>query len=174
MAKRGGKTGNEGELTVAGGARPQARRPRPHEWTKAKEQLFLDTLAETCNVTLAVEAAGMSLAGAYMKRKRDAAFRTGWREALGIAYSRLELVLLDRAFNGTEKLTTRRDGSEERMREYPNQIALQLLRMHKDTAAEAAPENEPSEDEIEEVRQRLFDKLQRLRKRSGSHKRKGR
>ena len=166
MPKRGGKKSKRSELTVAGGGKPQIRRRRANEWTKAKEQLFLDTLAETCNVTLAVEATGMSLAGAYRKRQRDAAFRAGWREAIGIAYSRLELVLLDRAFNGTEKLTTRRDGSEERMREYPNQIALQLLRMHKDMAAEAAPENEPSADEIEEVRQRLFDKLQRLRKRT--------
>jgi hypothetical protein len=174
VPNRGGKKKSQEELTIAGGEKPQVRRPRAHEWTKAKEQLFLDTLAQTCNVTLAIEAAGMSLAGAYAKRKRDAAFRASWKEAVGIAYSRLELVLLDRAFNGTEKLTVRRDGSEERMREYPNQIALQLLRMHKETAAEAAPENEPSQDEIEEVRQRLFDKLQRLRKRSGPAKRKAR
>ena len=174
MPKRGGTTNSNQELRIVGGEKPQVRRPRAHEWTKAKEQLFLDTLAETCNVTLAVEAAGMSLAGTYMKRKRDAAFRAGWRDALGIAYSRLELVLLDRAFNGTEKLTTRRDGSEERMREYPNQIALQLLRMHKDAVEETAPENQPGEDELEEVRQRLFDKLQRLRKRPGFAKRKTR
>jgi len=29
-------------------------------------------------------------------------------------------VLLERAFNGTTRMTTRRDGSEERMHEYPN------------------------------------------------------
>jgi hypothetical protein len=44
---------------------------------------------------------------AYRRRKTDAAFRAGWLEAIGVAYQRLELVLLDRAFNGTEKLVRR-------------------------------------------------------------------
>ncbi|MFL6739658.1 MAG: hypothetical protein ACJ8FJ_10805, partial [Sphingomicrobium sp.] len=54
-------------------------------------------------------------------------------------------------------------GREERMREYPNQIALTLLRMHRDTAVEAATE-EPPQD-IEEIRERLIEKLERLRRR---------
>jgi hypothetical protein len=52
------------------------------------------------------------------------------------------------------------------MREYPNQIALHLLKMHRDSAAEAI--EEPGEVDIEELRERLFDKLQRLRKRIAS------
>jgi hypothetical protein len=39
-------------------------------------------------------------------------------EAIGAAYQRLEMVLLERAFAGTEKLVRRKDGSEERMVEY--------------------------------------------------------
>ncbi len=89
--------------------------------------------------------------------------RAGWLDAVGAAYQRLELVLLDRAFNGTEKLLTRRDGSEERMREYSNQLGLALLKMHRDTATGAAPESEP--ENIDELRERLFNKLERLRKR---------
>ena len=100
---------------------------------------------------------------AYRKRKTDAAFRAGWFEALTVAYQRLELVLLDRAFNGTEKVVKRRDGSEERMLEYSNQLGLTLLKMHRDTVVEGAPENEP--ENIDELRERLFDKLERLRKR---------
>jgi hypothetical protein len=49
------------------------------------------------------------------------------------------------------------------MREYPNQIALHLLMMHRDSAVEAA--SEPTDAEVEELRQRLFDKLERVRKR---------
>jgi hypothetical protein len=49
------------------------------------------------------------------------------------------------------------------MREYPNQIAMHLLKMHRDSAMEAI--EEPAEAEIEEVRERLFQKLQRLRNR---------
>ena len=54
-------------------------------------------------------------------------------------------------------------GSEERVREYPNAVALTLLRLHRETAAEATNEAEPTD--IEEVRERLFNKLQRLRTR---------
>lgn len=148
---------------LIGGPKPQLREPSERNWTKAKERKFLSALAETCNVTRAAGEAGVSLAHAYRKRKADAAFRAGWLEAIGMAYQRLELVLLDRAFNGTEKLVTRRDGSEERMLEYSNQLGLTLLKMHRDTAIEAAPENEP--DNIDEIRERLFNKLERLRKR---------
>jgi len=80
-----------------------------------------------------------------------------------MAYSRLELVLLERAFNGTEKVMTRKDGSEERMLEYPNQLGLKLLTMHRETAIEA--DSEMCAEDVEEIRERLVRKLQRLKKR---------
>lgn len=163
MAKRGGAKRCKAELTITGGATPRLRKPRARDWTKAKEETFLTTLAETCNVTVAAKAAGVSVSAAYARRKKVAAFRAGWAEAIAMAYQRLELVMLDRALNGTEKIVVRKDGSEERMREYPNQVALHLLKMHRDSAMETI--EEPAEADIEEVRQRLFDKLQRLRKR---------
>ena len=153
----------EPELRVVGNTKPKARRPRRNEWTRAKEQTFFTALAETCNVKLAAETAGMSVAGAYWRRKRDAAFRAGWAEAIGAAYQRLELVMLDRALNGTEKVVVRKDGSEERMREYPNQIAMHLLKMHRDSAMQAI--EEPDEADVADVRARLVEKLERLRRR---------
>jgi len=45
---------------------------------------------------------------AYRRRKMDAAFRAEWIEMIAIGYHQLEAVLLDRAFNGTEKVITRR------------------------------------------------------------------
>jgi phage terminase small subunit len=163
VAKRGGSKAKKAELTIVGGATPRLRKARKCDWTKAKEETFLTTLAETCNVTVAAKAAGLSVSSAYARRKKVAAFRAGWAEAIATAYQRLELVMLDRALNGTEKIVVRKDGSEERLREYPNQIALHLLKMHRDSAMEAI--EEPAEADIDEVRQRLFDKLQRLRKR---------
>lgn len=163
MAKRGGREAKGAELMIAGGATPKLRRPRRNDWNGAKEEMFLTTLGETCNVTLAAEAAGMSVSSVYARRKKVAAFRAGWAETIAAAYQRLELVMLDRALSGTERIVVRKDGSEERMREYPNQIALHLLKMHRDSAMEAV--EEPAETDIDEVRQRLFDKLQRLRKR---------
>jgi hypothetical protein len=162
VAKRTDKTG-KAELTLVGGISPKVRKRSRRDWTKAKEAAFLSTLADTCNVTAACEAAGVSSGGAYKRKKAVAAFRAGWAEAIATAYQRLELVMLDRALNGTEKVVVRKDGSEERLRDYPNQIALHLLKMHRDSAVEAAVE--PSEEDIEEVRERLFQKLQRLRKR---------
>ena len=72
-----------------------------------------------------------------MRRKSHAAFRAAWIEAIAIAYRRLELVLLDRALNGTEKLVTHKDGREERMVHYSNQVALTLFKMHRETAIPA-------------------------------------
>ena len=139
------------------------RKASRRNWTKAKESEFLSVLAETCNVTEAARQAGVCLSYAYKRRASNAGFRAGWMQAIGDAYQRLELVLLDRAFNGTEKVVKRRDGSEDRMLEYSNQLGLSLLKMHRNTAAEAASEM-PSED-VDEMREQLVKKLLRLKKR---------
>lgn len=123
----------------------------------------MEVLTETCNVTQAAKVVGMSISGTYQRRKKHAAFRAGWGESLAIAYRRLELVLLDRSFNGSDKVVTRRNGSEERIREYPNNIALALLRMHRETVIEAETEFAPQE--LEELRQKLIGKLDRLKAR---------
>jgi hypothetical protein len=141
------------ELKLVGGEKTQLRKASSRDWSKTKERDFVSALAETCNVTRA----------AYRRRKADAGFRGAWLEAIGSAYQRLELVLLERAFVGTEKIVRRKDGSEERMVEYPNQLALTLLKMHRDTAMEASAEFAP--DDIEEVRERVMAKLERLRRR---------
>ena len=151
------------ELVLQEGARAKKRKGSKRDWTKAKEQQFLTVLAETCNVTLACAESGVSLSGAYLHRRKDAAFRAAWGEAIAVAYRRLELMLLERSFNGTEKVITRKDGSEERVREYPNSIALQLLKMHKDTAVEAEREHSP--EAVAELREKLRRKLARLKTR---------
>lgn len=139
------------------------RKASKRNWTKTKEREFLSVLAETCNVTEAARKAGVNLSYAYKKRASNAGFRAAWMEAIGAAYQRLELVLLDRAFNGIEKVVKRRDGSEERMLEYSNQLGLSLLRMHRDTAADSN-KDVPQED-LTESRERLFKKLMRLKER---------
>ena len=151
-------------MTLVASKRPQLRKKAARDWSKDKAAKFLSVLAETCNVSEACRRSGVPMTVAYRRRKMDAGFRAGWAEAIAAAYQRLELVLLDRAFNGTEKVTIRRDGSEERMREYPNQLGLMLLRMHRDTAMEADSEL-PAED-VDEIRERLVRKLQRLKKRN--------
>ena len=141
----------------------QLRKRSPRSWSKARAAYFLRVVAETCNVSEACRQSGLAMTVAYRRRKMDAAFRAAWLESIAIGYQRLEAVLLDRAFNGTERVITRRDGSEERVREYPNHIALKLLQMHRETAMEA--DQEMGADEVAEIRERLVRKLQRLKSR---------
>ncbi|GAA4722014.1 hypothetical protein H9L13_10365 [Sphingomonas lutea] len=150
-------------LTLVAAAAPQLKRCAPRDWSKEKAEAFLETLAATCNVSEACRTSGVPVTVAYRRRKMDAAFRAAWLEAIAIGYQRLEALLLDRAFNGTEKVITRKDGSEERVREYPNQMALTLLKMHRETAVESDAELPP--DDLDEIRARLVNKLQRLKKR---------
>lgn len=150
-------------LQLVGSATPQMRKRSASSWTRAKEESFLTVLAETCNVSAAAREAVVSVSAAYRRRKANAAFRIGWSEAIGHAYQRLELALIERALIGTEKIIKRKDGSEERVREYPNAIALTLLRMHRETAQEAHAEEPP--EEMDEIRERLIQKLERLRAR---------
>jgi len=151
------------ELTLVAAAKPQLKKRAKRDWSKAKAERFIAVLGETCNVSEACRRSKVPLAVAYRRRKIDAAFRAAWREAIASAYQRLELVLLDRAFNGTEKVVKRKDGSEERMREYSDQLGLTLLRLHRDAAAEATREYEPQQ--IEELRERVLRKLVRLKQR---------
>ena len=155
------------ELTLVAGPKPQLRKRTKRDWTKAKAERFLSALAETCNIARSCEAAGVSPSTIRRKRKSDASFRAGFMAALAGAYERLELVLLERFFNGTEKVVFRKDGSEERMREYSNQLGLSLLKMHRDTAAEA--NGDMAAGEVEELRERVLNKMLRLQKRLQSN-----
>ena len=150
-------------MTLVAAKKPQLKKRAKRDWSKAKATRFLTVLGETCNVSEACRRSKVPMTVAYRRRKMDASFRADWVHTIGEAYQRLELVLLQRAFEGTEKVIRRRDGSEERMREYPNHIALQLLKMHRETAIEA--ECEFGEEDVEEIRERLVRKLQRMKKR---------
>lgn len=155
--------GKKKRMTLVAAAKPQLRKRAKRDWSKAKARKFLTVLGETCNVSEACRRSRVPMTVAYRRRKMDASFRAEWADAIADAYRRLELVLLERAFDGTERVVIRRDGSEERMREYPNHIALRLLQMHRETAAEA--EDEMPEEDADEIRERLVRKLQRMKKR---------
>ena len=151
-------------MTLVASQKPQLKKQAERDWSKEKASAFLTVLGETCNVSEACRRSGVPMTVVYRRRKMDAGFRAQWIETLGNAYRRLELVLLERAFDGTERVVTKGDGSERRMREYPNNMALRLLQMHRETAMEA--EYESPTEEVDEIRERLVRKLQRLKKRN--------
>ena len=152
------------KLTLVAAARPQLKKRAKRDWSKAKAEKFLKVLAETCNVSEACRKSGVPMTVAYRRRKMDAAFRAEWAEMIVIGYHRLEGVLLQRAFDGTDRTVTKKDGSEERIHEYPNQMGLQLLKMHREMASEG--DAHMTAEDVHEIRERLVRKLQRLKKRN--------
>ena len=59
------------------------RRQKPvNGWTPEAEDCFFETLAASCNVTLACKEAKVSSGGLYRRRRKDASFRARWGEAL--------------------------------------------------------------------------------------------
>ncbi|MGB7407210.1 MAG: hypothetical protein WA908_01780, partial [Pontixanthobacter sp.] len=87
---------------------------------------FLDTLAQTSNVTRAAQTAGIDPARAYKARRDEEDFARAWRAALVEGYEHLELELLARLRSGEPKDGPRHD----------NGAALRLLALHKDTMAQ--------------------------------------
>ena len=94
----GEKTG--GRITSRPYGKVQRVRGRRKLFGKARQRLFLDHLAATCNVRLAAAAAGVSPQCVYQRRERDADFRARWGAAIEEGYAALELRLLEAAMGG--------------------------------------------------------------------------
>lgn len=154
----------EPEAALDGKSSPKLRARRKGDISSEQIETFLASLADTCNVVRSAKAAGFTANWAYRKRKFDAAFRNSWAAAVREGYSRLELVLLERAMKGTPKLVRTARGSDRVMREYSTALAVALLRRHSELADSAS--EEPDMDELAEVRERIFEKLQRLKARA--------
>ncbi|WP_375393235.1 hypothetical protein [uncultured Sphingomonas sp.] len=72
-------------------------RAGPGRWSRAREELFLETLRATANVSAACRAAGVSNAAVYTRRARWPGFAAHWAEALEQGYHRLEALLVENA-----------------------------------------------------------------------------
>lgn len=144
----------------------QKRLGRPSDWTKAKAEKFIEVLADSCNVSLAARAVGRSIGNVYIQRNKDATFRAAWDQALAIGYARLEMMMLERALHGVEKVVTLKNSESKIMREYNDRVALSLLRLHRESVA--AIHDAPAEEDYQEACERIIDRLQRLRERDES------
>ena len=145
---------------------PQLRTGRRSDWTQKMSAQFCETLADTCNVTLAAAAIERSIGNVYKWKGKDASFRTAWDRALAVGYSRLELMLLERVLHGVEKVVVARDGTSSVMREYPDRVALTLLRMHRDNAGLADAAHEGGDHDV--LCNKIMAKLTRLKAREDS------
>ena len=154
---------DDAPLILRGGSLPKRVTGRSSDWTRKMSDQFCETLADTCNVTLAAASIERSIGNVYKWKGKDATFRAAWDRALAVGYSRLELMLLERALHGVEKVVVARDGTSSVMREYPDRVALTLLRMHRETAAMA--DESVDGREHDEACERIIAKLSRLKQR---------
>jgi len=167
MAKANSDAGRaaEGRELVLGEYRgkPQKRSGRRSDWSQAKADKFIEVLADSCNVSLAARAIKRSIGNVYKQRTQDADFRGQWDQALAIGYARLEMMMLERALHGVEKIVVLTGGETKVMREYPDRVALALLRLHRENIAETN-EGVDAED-YQEACERIIARLERLRER---------
>ena len=124
-------------------------------WSAKKRDVFLAHLAISCNVAASCRKARFHESLVYRRRRIDAAFRALWAEAVTEAVQRLEMALLERALAG--KVVERTRGGETvKTVEYSDQVAMALIRAHKDGAV---PVGDDDEEELAALRAKISRKL---------------
>ena len=150
------------DMRLTGGKTPQLHKAMKG-WTEAKTVCFLETLAESCNVTLAAETAGVSSTSVYRRRNQDATFRAAWGKAVATAVAAIEMMLLKRALHGVERPVDPKNLEAGVLTHYDDRTALAMLRMHRDTAVEA--DRDVDATDYQEAVERIMARLARLRER---------
>ncbi len=120
--------------------------------------LFLDTLAETSNVSEASRKAGANPSRAYKVRRSEQDFREAWKAALLEGYEHLELETLYRLRHGTGKDDNKFDVAN----------ALRLLTLHRETVAHERAKHAHVDEES--VLESLNAKIDAMRKREADVK----
>jgi hypothetical protein len=113
--------------------RLQRTRSRRKLFGVRRQQIFLEHLAATCNVTASAAAADICVGSVYRERMRNPLFREAWGAALEQGYARLEATLLEQVAGGGG-LAVRGDKIVDGP-EAPHRIdwdkAMDLLRQHR-------------------------------------------
>jgi len=145
-------------------------------WTKRRRRAFLETLRETANVSAAARAAGMARASAYGLRKREPEFREAWDDALEEALDDLEAELRRRALEGVERPVFYGGKECGSVRNYSDSLGMFLLRSRRGTVfAESAARgrDRTGDDEVEDAKTRLRERLERMTADTGAQERSG-
>ncbi len=97
----------------------------------ARKTTFLETLAETVNVSAACRKAGIRRRTAYNWRNADPRFAREWDDALDDGIDLLEAELHRRAFEGVEKPVWHKGEQVGTVRHYSDALAMFLLKAHR-------------------------------------------
>lgn len=132
-------------------------------WSVTAEKRFFEELAATANVKRAAGAAGVSTNAVYARRLKRPDFRAKWDAVLETGRSAIEMHLIETAKKSFDPDDLDVGDAQPKVSVAE---AIRIVQLHGNKAQKREiAEIEPPEEEIEAVRQRLFDKLQRLRKR---------
>jgi hypothetical protein len=162
-----------GEDLIGGGS--QLKRAGHDRWGPRKEKAFFDELAATANVKRAAKAAGVSPNAVYQRRMRDAHFKAKWAAVLETGRASIEMHLVEAANRSFEP-------EELDTGDVPPKVsvaeAIRIVQVHgskaqrgelPSTLAERAASM--TSDEVEELRERIMRKLERLKERDRSAQR---
>jgi hypothetical protein len=155
-----------GENVVLGG---RVKRVGAGRWSQAKEKIFFETLAATNNITRSAAAAGVSYNAVLARRHKHRLFREKWDAVVHNAKAAIELYVVEQArktFDPDEL-----DTGEVT----PKVTIAEAIKISQAAARKASREGEmpawPDEaesmppDEIEAVRERILNKLKRMKER---------
>ena len=114
---------------------------------------FINTLAETSNISASAAAAGVTTGRVYAERRRNPDFLRRWGEALCEGYEHLEMEVLYR-------LRLRDEKEQQSAAKYDFGTALKLIQAHKETVArERALRGGRSEQEVLDSIDRMIDDM---------------
>ena len=102
-------------------------RARKGNW----QRLFLSTLGQSANVSLACEVAHIDRSTAYKERSRNPVFRDEWDGAMDDAIDALEAEAWRRAKDGVEKPVFQGGKQVGAIREYSDTLMVTLLKAHR-------------------------------------------
>jgi hypothetical protein len=132
------------------------------QWSDEAEELFLDVLAASCNVTMAAEATGFHTQTAYRMRRLRPDFAARWKEALIQGYIRLEFALVEAA---CDTLANVEFGTDRPIPKMTVDQAMGVLRAHKSEVTgdgRKIPGRHARRRSFEEVRDSIIKKIEAI------------
>jgi hypothetical protein len=129
------------------------------QWSDEAEELFLDVLASSCNVTMAAEATGFHTQTAYRMRRLRPDFAARWKEALIQGYIRLEFALVQAACDSVANVEF---DSERPIPKMTVDQAMGVLRAHKGEVmgdGKRGPGNRSPHRSLDEVKASITKKI---------------
>ena len=154
--------GPAGTLIHAGRHGTQLVSTRGHRWSDEAEELFLNHLAATANVSASARACGFSAEALYARRRKDGAFLQRWDVALAQGYAHMEALLLQRSIEALEGFAPDPD-TPIVIRDLTARDVLTLLGHHR-RAVEGGPRSKrwARRKSFEESRDSILNKLEAI------------